>query len=181
MSNPELDNTSTEPLTNPSTLFDEYNLRLVDIGVGPVLLTSEGQSIFAGHIRMQRAQQIAGILGYLVHERMRQPVTENVVVFEPDLSERPGEDAHAYHERLWMAGQAAKCTPDYIGLGIDSFKLEDHQVVDENGHEVCEINEVPLPDGGFLSTHNGLRICKVLLSPHSILTHMTAPTATSEE
>lgn len=152
-----------EVIEVPPSLFDEHNLRMVDLGGGPVFLTPEGQGIFSQHIRMDQAQRIANTLGYLIQKRAEEPVTEPITVVDFDVGAMEG------HDQLYIAGQAVRRTPNFLGIdGIWMSDLEDHKVFDEHGLEVT-INEVQLPGGAFVSTHTGYGVCKVLLTPESVL------------
>lgn len=145
------------------SLFDEYNLRMVNLGGGPILLTPAGQEIFSQHLRMDCAQRIASILGYLIEERAKEPIIEPITVV--DFSTITTED----YDKSYIAGQAVWRTPNFVGIeGVWMAELEDYEVVDECGKKVI-INEVQLSSGAFVSTHRGYGVRKVLLTPESVL------------
>lgn len=140
-----------------------YDLRLVDLGGGPVILTPEGQGIFAAHIRMDQAVRLASWLGYLIQDRIDSPLEETVTVFDF------GDRAELDRDQSWIVGQAVWRTPNYVG-DEDTFMvdLDKHYAMDEQGNQVV-INEKALPGNGFVSTYLGTTSCRVLLTPRSVL------------
>lgn len=157
-------NNRADLVDHPRTLYDEYSLLLIDLGGGPVLLSPEQQNIFSGHIRMDRAQRLAGLLGYLIQDRVKTPLAEPVVVIDLGGREELNED------QKWIAWQAIWRTTNFVGVeDVFMVDLEKHLATDEQANQV-EVRELELPNGGFVSTYLGSTTCKVLLTPESVLT-----------
>jgi len=155
--------TKAEVVEVKSSLYDDYNLRLVDLGGGPVFLTPDGQSIFGAHIRMDQAVRLASVVGSLIENRIESPLEAPVIVIDFGGREELNED------QSWIAKQAVWRVPNFVGdPDVFMVDLEKHSVTDEQGNEVT-IREKALPEGGYVSTYLGRSSCRVMLTPESVI------------